>query len=256
MVPLWHIENDPFCRAVLRKHWPGVTLHENVKRKLALEPVGLVAGGCPCQSVSLAGKRLHTEDPRWLWPQMLKVIKQVMPRWVLVENVEGLRTKGLCDVLEGLAGLGFDAEWHRVSASTVGAPHQRRRYFVVGYPQGSGRGEGASIFRLASGEWDVGGSGDVVANSSRNGRQKQAALSGSRQKTLAPLSVDWGEYRAAVERWRKSAAGRVLNPLFVEWMLGFPVGWVGLLTNSEPSATRSSRKSRSGSGAASSRRTL
>lgn len=160
----WMVENDPFCRLVLRHHWPHITLHENVKRKIRLEPVDVVAGGFPCQSVSLAGKRLHTEDARWLWPQMLSVIRQVEPRWVLVENVEGLRTKGLCEVLEGLAECGYDAEWDRIPASWVGAPHQRRRYFVVGYPEGSGLEEGACIFSEPLCVRDAADSGLSAAN--------------------------------------------------------------------------------------------
>lgn len=180
----WQVENDPYCRAVLRAHWPKVTLHTDVRRKIRYEPVDVVAGGFPCQPVSNAGLRLHDADPRWLWPQMLKVVKYVQPRWVLVENVEGLRTKGLCDVLEGLAECGYDAEWLRVPAAAVGAPHQRRRYFVVGYPSRGGREEGACVFREPTGFVDAANSVVPVANANGERRQEQdgASLAGKKKR--------------------------------------------------------------------------
>jgi DNA (cytosine-5)-methyltransferase 1 len=132
----WQVEVEPFCQAVLAAHWPHVQRYGDIKRMdiEQLADVDLIAGGFPCQPHSLAGKRKGTADERWLWPWFARVIECLGPRYVLIENVPGLRTSGLRDVLADLAGLGFDAEWSTVSACAVGAPHLRKRMFVLAYP--------------------------------------------------------------------------------------------------------------------------
>jgi DNA (cytosine-5)-methyltransferase 1 len=203
----WMVERDPFCRRVLASHWPDVPIHENVRRKLALEHVDVVAGGFPCQPISNAGRRLHDLDDRWLWPQMLGVIRQVRPRWVLIENVEGLRTKGLQDVLEGLAECGYDAEWDRLPASAFGAPHQRRRYFVVAYPCGARCNAYARVFGAHREAWSGGEAdrplhaGETAANSCGQRRKKSLSIAQPERPQVSRALVDWGIYRGAVERW-------------------------------------------------------
>lgn len=136
----WFSEIDPFASAVLRKHWPDVPNLGDVRDIGAGTPrVDLIAGGFPCQPVSLAGKRLAQEDPRWLWPHVARVVGDLRPRIVLLENVPGLRSKGLGDVLEDLSALGYDAEWDGIPASAVGAPHRRDRVWVVAYADSVGR---------------------------------------------------------------------------------------------------------------------
>ena len=133
---VWQCEIDPYCRAVLRHHWPGLRLYEDIHDiDGSAEPVDLICGGFPCQPVSVAGQRLEDEDPRWLWPQMARVIGLLRPRFVLVENVPGLRGRGLGLVTGDLASLGYDAEWNVVSAAALGAPHIRKRLFVIAYPR-------------------------------------------------------------------------------------------------------------------------
>lgn len=95
----------------------------------------MLAGGFPCQPVSLAGKRLAQDDPRWLWPHVARLVGLLRPRYVLLENVPGLRSKGLGDVLQDLSALGYDAEWEGISAAAVGAPHRRDRVWIVAYPR-------------------------------------------------------------------------------------------------------------------------
>jgi DNA (cytosine-5)-methyltransferase 1 len=97
-----------------------------------------VAGGFPCQPVSVAGKRLAQADHRWLWPEFARAIRALRPRYVLVENVPGLLVRGFGDVLRDLAACGYDAEWDCVSAADVGAPHLRRRVFIIAYTISSG----------------------------------------------------------------------------------------------------------------------
>jgi DNA (cytosine-5)-methyltransferase 1 len=128
----WQCENDWFCRQILKKRF-GVKVYRDV-RSSEFEPVEILAGGFPCQPVSQSGRKLGTEDERWLWPYYLEVIDELHPRWVLIENVDGLRSRGLADILQGLANCGYDAEWDRIPAAAFGAPHVRYRYFILAYP--------------------------------------------------------------------------------------------------------------------------
>ena len=93
--------------------------------------VDCIAAGFPCQPVSLAGKGLAQEDERWLWDDVARVIREVEPRFVFVENVPGLVRRGLRGVVGDLAELGFDAEWSLFSAAASGAPHLRKRLFLL-----------------------------------------------------------------------------------------------------------------------------
>lgn len=93
-----------------------------------------IAGGFPCQDISHAGKKVGIEGERsGLWSQFARIIGEVQPRLVVIENVASLRSKGLEVVLRDLASLGFDAEWGTLGADAVGAPHGRERLFIVAY---------------------------------------------------------------------------------------------------------------------------
>jgi DNA (cytosine-5)-methyltransferase 1 len=132
---VWQVENDPFCRKVLAKHWPNVPCYEDVHDVGAhnLEEVDVCVGGFPCQPVSVAGKRLAQDDERWLWPQFARILGELRPQYAVLENVPGLLIRGMGDVLGDLAVLGYDAEWGIISAASVGAPHLRKRIFVVAH---------------------------------------------------------------------------------------------------------------------------
>lgn len=97
--------------------------------------VDLVSAGFPCQPWSQVGKRAGRDDARWLWPLIVSIIRDVGPGLVFVENVPGLAARGggLGDVLGSLADLGFDAEWERLGAAEVGAPHKRERFWLLAY---------------------------------------------------------------------------------------------------------------------------
>lgn len=98
--------------------------------------VDLIAGGFPCQPFSSAGTQLGLDDPRWLWPAFAKVVGDVEPSVVFLENVRGV-TKGALEVVLGdLARLGFDAEWDLLAAGDVGAPHKRERWWLLAWQQG------------------------------------------------------------------------------------------------------------------------
>jgi DNA (cytosine-5)-methyltransferase 1 len=136
---VWQVENDAYCRKVLAKHWPDVPCYEDIHDCGAhnLEEVDVCIGGFPCQPVSVAGNQLAQDDERWLWPEFARVIRELRPRYALVENVPGLLVRGMGDVLGDLAVLGYDAEWGCVSAASVGAPHLRKRIFIVAHANGN-----------------------------------------------------------------------------------------------------------------------
>ncbi len=134
-------EIDPFCRRVLAKHWPGVPCYDDVRTLTAdrLRADGLsvdvVCGGFPCQDISTAGKGAGLAGARsGLWSEYARLIGELRPAYIIVENVAALLGRGLGTVLGDLAALGFDAEWHCIPASAVGAPHRRDRIWVVAYP--------------------------------------------------------------------------------------------------------------------------
>ena len=138
-------EKEAYPRSVLAKHWPGVKQYEDVcqltGQQLAedgLHPE-VICGGFPCQDLSIAGKGEGLAGERsGLWFQFARIIGEVRPQFVVVENVSRLRSKGLGVVLGNLAALGYDAEWHCIPASAVGAPHQRDRIWIIAYPNSRG----------------------------------------------------------------------------------------------------------------------
>ena len=133
------VENDPWCQRVLAKHWPEVKRFGDV-RTVTGDDIGCVdmlAGGFPCQDVSAAGHGAGLAGTRsGLWFEFVRLIRETRPRWVLVENVAALRSRGLGTVLANLAGLGYDAEWAGLPACAFGASHVRRRMFIVAYTGG------------------------------------------------------------------------------------------------------------------------
>ena len=135
----WFIENDPHCQRVLRRHWPDVPVFGDI-HKVGVEmlsDVDIMAGGYPCQPFSKVGGRKGEDDNRYLWPQMRRLVRLLRPRCVLIENVPGHVVLGLDAVLCDLAEDGYDAEWGLVSAAgSCGAPHPRKRLFVVAVPRG------------------------------------------------------------------------------------------------------------------------
>lgn len=130
----WQVEIDPYASAVLKKHWPDVPRHDDVR---TFPPQGdfsvdLICGGFPCQDLSVAGKGAGLKGSRsGLWSEFARIIRTVQPRWVVIENVAALTSRGLGTVLGDLAEIGLDAEWHCIPASAVGAPHRRERMWII-----------------------------------------------------------------------------------------------------------------------------
>lgn len=107
--------------------------------------VDIITAGFPCQPFSVAGKQLGTDDERWIWPDIERIIEEVEPGMVFLENVPGIVRHGLGPILQGLARLGFDAEWDLFAAQAVGAPHRRTRFFLLAVFPDSVRNDGGEI---------------------------------------------------------------------------------------------------------------
>jgi len=133
-------EIDPKARLVLSKHWPDVPIFEDIttltkERLTSIGPIDVITGGFPCQDISLAGKGAGLEGSRsGLWYEYHRIIEETQPKYAIIENVSALRSRGLDQVLRSLSEIGYDAEWHCIPASVVGAPHRRDRIWIVAYP--------------------------------------------------------------------------------------------------------------------------
>ena len=185
---VFQVERDAWCRDVLAKRWPDAVRHDDVCTVRGLSRVDILCGGFPCQDVSLAGKRAGFAGERSsLWREYRRIVADVRPRFVFVENVPGLLTAddgwAFGEVLGDLAALGFDATWDVFRASDVGAPQRRERIFLLAYRDD---GERDGVVYAADSDGEVRGeSGQGVGDSEGRARQwapsrfgRHAALAG------------------------------------------------------------------------------
>ena len=142
---------ESYCQKVLRKHWPNVPIYGDVKelnyeklRADGIDTIDIITGGYPCQPFSVAGSQKGEQDPRHVWPEMFRLIQEFKPSWVIGENVSGHIKLGLDTVLENLESEGYSARTFSISASSVGANHQRERIWIVGNATGNGWNESKS----------------------------------------------------------------------------------------------------------------
>lgn len=128
-------EIDSFCQKVLKKHWPKVPIVEDIRNVKGQEykPIELVSGGFPCQPFSVAGKQRSKDDNRYLWPQMLRIIEETQPKWIVCENVFGIINLALDDVLASLEMADYSTESFIIPACTVNAWHRRDRVWIIAY---------------------------------------------------------------------------------------------------------------------------
>jgi DNA (cytosine-5)-methyltransferase 1 len=134
----WVAETDPDASRVLAHRWPGVPNYGDIGTVdwTAAEPVGVLTAGYPCTPFSLAGKRLGAGDDRHVWPHIAAAIAVLRPALVVLENVRGHLTLGFDAVLGDLADMGYDVVWQVAAAAEAGAPHQRKRLFILGVDSG------------------------------------------------------------------------------------------------------------------------
>lgn len=157
MVCEWQVEINPFCQRVLSKHWPEVNRYGDIRECGAwnLSAVDVVCGGYPCQPHSIAGKRKGAADDRDLWPEYRRIIAELRPRWVVGENVPGIRTTILDQVLSDLDGLDYATGTIVVPACAFDAPHIRERVFVLAHAERSERGQGEPAGNVT--DWETAG---------------------------------------------------------------------------------------------------
>jgi len=141
-------EKELYCRMLLQKHWKGVKIYNDIKKcegkeiKKTHGRIDILTGGFPCQPYSVAGKQKGTNDDRYLWPEMFRVIKEVQPTFIIAENVRGIINiqDGMVfeTVCADLESEGFEIQPFIIPAAGVGAPHKRERVWIVGYSKHNG----------------------------------------------------------------------------------------------------------------------
>lgn len=132
----WQVEINSYCRKVLAQHFPDAQRFEDVTKcdRHNLKKVDILSGGFPCQDISTAGKGRGLQGERsGLWKEMLRIICELRPRYIIVENVSALLDRGFSTVLRDLATAGFNAEWSVFRASDFGLPHKRERLIIIAY---------------------------------------------------------------------------------------------------------------------------
>lgn len=211
MVCKWQVEIDDYANRVLAQHWPDVRRWPDVRTwpQPDTERVDVICGGFPCTDISQAGGKAGLDgEQSGLWADMLRTIRELRPRFAVVENSTEITHRGLDRVLGQLAEIGFDAEWSEFSPCVIGAPHTRKRVFVVAYSHGDGclrarlpHERRTSVFGIAGG----------------NRSQRGAALSKSEHwetQSRVPRVVDGIPCR--VDRIR--AIGNAVVPQVAEWI--------------------------------------
>ena len=153
-------ETKAFCdiekypRQVLQKHWPHVKQYEDIKelnyerlKADGIDSIDIITGGYPCQPFSIAGRQKGEQDPRHLWPEYFRLVKECRPTWVIGENVSGHIKLGLDTVIEDLESEDYSVRPFSISASSIGANHQRERIWILAHsrrsqwPRAEQRGE-------------------------------------------------------------------------------------------------------------------
>ncbi len=204
------VEINPFCQKVLAKHWPNVPRFGDIRNvgKHNLPTTDVLCGGFPCQPHSLAGKRRGEEDDRNFWPEYFRLITELQPAWVVGENVPGIRTTILDDILSDLEGEGYATVTLDIPAIAFNAPHRRHRYFIVAHNDSFRR-------RISSVAWeqketlhaDGDGTSQPMANANSNGLQGQRVS----EKTFGEGKADFS-FPVNGNHWSvEPRMGRVAN---------------------------------------------
>jgi hypothetical protein len=227
-------EIDPFCRKVLKKHWPHVPQYDDIKILTAerLRADGIVpdaiCGGFPCQDISVAGAGAGLDGERsGLWFEYARLISEIRPRVVIVENVGALLVRGLSVILGNLATLGYDAEWDCTSAIESGLLPTLTitgNYNYRGCSPTSGDGLATILRRLPT----------LTRHDYRGGAKPE------RTARMRETSSRGCDLPSELRQIYPESTG-IINPLWAEGYMGFPIGWTEL-KRSETLSCRKSRK--------------
>ena len=198
---------DSYCQKILRKHWPWVTIYDDIKElnheKLNSNghtKIDIVTGGYPCQPFSVAGRQQGEKDPRHVWPEYFRLIKELRPTWVIGENVSGHVKLGLDTVLENLESEGYSARTFSISASSIGANHQRERIWIMA----NARQHGGRIEPTRNSE-------SVGRGSSKETKwsidTNQISGSSERSKTVANTQSQWSGKIKNIDKEKRNKGG-------------------------------------------------
>lgn len=227
---VWCADNDKYASQVIEKRF-NIPNHGDIKsiNWAELEPVDILTAGYPCQPFSHAGERKGTDDPRHIFPYIVKAVSTIKPEWVILENVRGHLTLGFEEVLTELTNLGYDVKWGIIRASDVGAPHKRERLFIVANSNSNARSKSrrtiGSLYRSARAiiNWtnrDVHRGGIEIISDSNDQHQpydRQVSQLGRRFTSRREMHL-----QTAPDALDQNK----LNDKFVEYMMGLPAGWV------------------------------
>lgn len=260
-VTIGQCEYADYQTKVLERHWPDVprwrdirTLNgENFYDRTGQRTVDVISGGIPCQPFSVAGKRRGQEDDRYLWPEMFRVIQELCPLWVIVENVTGIINLALNQVLSDLESIGYEGQTFVIPACGVDAPHKRERVCIVAHAV-NGSGIMRRHRKLQNAKEDG-------RERSDNGRRTETVFTGERwenesstsgmadglrtavHKTNSDPDIDGlqgcsteqifrgGNYDSVLRSFLElTPRGKIglMNPNWTEWLMGYPIGWTEL----------------------------
>ncbi len=196
----WFVENEPYAQAVLQKRFPETKVYADITKIdfTKVPRIDILTGGFPCQDISGAGKRIGIEGSRSsLWKYYAKAIRILRPKFALIENVSALAIRGLDVVLSDLAQIGYDAEWYNMSASAVGAPHQRERIFIIAYPNGNRESNESIYGESRQGVVGLSNSSGVGWDNGSNNREERQVQDAEERSTQEDKSEgDRLEYRS------------------------------------------------------------
>ena len=232
--PIIAVERDAYCCKVLRERtadgwFPNLQVWEGDIR--LFDPseykgrVDCVHAGFPCQPHSVAGKRKGEADERNLWPDTARIVGEIRPRFVFLENVPGIVSNGFAAVVVGeLSAMGYDSQWGIISASNAGACHRRARWWCVSELSDATNG----------GRKQTQGEKNLFPTPTATDYKGAPGVSLKKRAEKSKRGV-----RLPEELARCGDTGR-LNPTWVEWLMGWPLGW----TNLKPSETVKSQSKR------------
>jgi DNA (cytosine-5)-methyltransferase 1 len=217
----WQVEYDDKARSVLERHWPDVTKHEDVCNvgKENLEPVDVICGGFPCQDVSVAGKRAGLAGERsGLWGEFHRIIEEIAPRWVVIENVPGLlssnKGRDMEVILRGLVECRYGVAYRILDSQYFGVAQRRKRVFIVG---SLGNGRCAEVlFEREKLQKDI-----------RKVESPEEEIAGTLGNRIGRSHTELdghGIYVVEASMWDYSKVRR-LTPTECERLQGFPDGW-------------------------------
>lgn len=199
-------ERDAYCQKVLGKHWLGVHIHDDITTLDATiyrGRIDLLTGGFPCQPFSNTGKRRGAEDDRALWPEMLRVIDECRPRWIVGENVAGIITMELDTVLADLENHGYTARAIVVPAVAVDAPHRRDRVWIVAYDESEYDRTGAARTDTRQAQQPRNGGLSSAMGDATGGRWNGAPSTGERGQPARTIGGSGGEALTDADRERR-----------------------------------------------------